>query len=470
MLSAAVCGDIFASPSVDAVLAAILAVTGPAGCLLVVKNYTGDRLNFGLATERARAFGLKVNMVIVDDDIALPELAQARGVAGTLFVHKIAGAMSEQGADLESITETVKGAISKIKSIGMSLSTCSVPGSPKDDRIPQGTAELGLGIHGEPGIEQIEFSDVRQGMTALIAKLEAAMNDGPHIALLNNLGGTSELEMGVVLNELLNSSIKDKLTHIVGPATMMTALDMRGFSVSVIPAEPELLELIAVDTELAAWPGVKQIAGGEVLALPDGLKPLVPLASEHAETRRFLTEVCELFIASEADLNELDAKSGDGDTGSTLAGASKAIIAAMDNLPLADQTQLMRAIGQELSQAMGGSSGVLLAIFFAAAGDGSSSGLGLREALQAGLARMQEIGGAQLGDRTMVDSLHPALNELQNGIAKAAQAAREGANLTATMSKANAGRASYISADKLEGHIDPGSEAVARLFEHLARK
>lgn len=97
MLTAAVCGDIFASPSVDAVLAGILAVTGPAGCLLIVKNYTGDRLNFGLAAERARAFGHKVSMVVVDDDIALPDLPQARGVAGTLFVHKIAGALAEQG-------------------------------------------------------------------------------------------------------------------------------------------------------------------------------------------------------------------------------------------------------------------------------------------------------------------------------------------------------------------------------------
>jgi triose/dihydroxyacetone kinase / FAD-AMP lyase (cyclizing) len=104
MLTAAVCGEVFASPSVDAVLAGILAVTGKAGCLLIVKNYTGDRLNFGLAAERARALRLKVSMVIVDDDVALPDLPQARGVAGTLFVHKIAGALAEQGADLDTVT------------------------------------------------------------------------------------------------------------------------------------------------------------------------------------------------------------------------------------------------------------------------------------------------------------------------------------------------------------------------------
>src|SRR6056297_4267141 len=111
MLTAAVCGDIFASPSVDAVLAGILAVTGPAGCLLIVKNYTGDRLNFGLAAERARAFGLNVSMVIVDDDIALPHLPQARGLAGTLMVQKIAGALAENGASLEGVTKVAERVI-----------------------------------------------------------------------------------------------------------------------------------------------------------------------------------------------------------------------------------------------------------------------------------------------------------------------------------------------------------------------
>ncbi|MEL7127895.1 MAG: dihydroxyacetone kinase subunit DhaK, partial [Pseudomonadota bacterium] len=108
MLTAAVCGEVFASPSVEAVLAGILAVTGEAGCLLIVKNYTGDRLNFGLAAERARALGRRVEMVVVDDDIALPHLPQPRGVAGTLFVHKIAGALAESGASLDDVTAAAR--------------------------------------------------------------------------------------------------------------------------------------------------------------------------------------------------------------------------------------------------------------------------------------------------------------------------------------------------------------------------
>ncbi|MEO0763831.1 MAG: dihydroxyacetone kinase subunit DhaK, partial [Pseudomonadota bacterium] len=164
MLTAAVCGEVFASPSVDAVLAGILAVTGSAGCLLIVKNYTGDRLNFGLAAERARAQGLKVAMVIVDDDVALPELPQARGVAGTLFVHKIAGALAEQGGDLDAVAAAAERVVKGVVSIGMSLDTCTIPGSPKEDRIGAGKAELGLGIHGEPGIEQVDFTDAREAV------------------------------------------------------------------------------------------------------------------------------------------------------------------------------------------------------------------------------------------------------------------------------------------------------------------
>lgn len=469
MLTAAVCGDIFASPSVDAVLAGILAVTGPAGCLLIVKNYTGDRLNFGLAAERARAFGHQVAMVVVDDDIALPDLPQARGVAGTLFVHKIAGALAAQGADLATVTRAAERVIQGTRSIGMSLDTCSVPGSPKEARIPQGMAELGLGIHGEAGVQQVTYTTARAAMAAVTEKLSSHMPDTRHVALLNNLGGASVLEMSVLAAELLSSPVADRLDLLIGPASLMTSLDMRGFSVSVFAVNDDDVALLRAPCGLAAWPGCVRLAPTDILPLPDGLTPIKAMPAPHAPTRAFLTECCETLIASESDLNALDAKTGDGDTGSTLAGAARALLRAMDTLPLSDHTQLYRALGQELSQTMGGSSGVLLAIFFAAAGDASASGQPMRGALQAGLARMQKIGGATLGDRTMVDALAPALDALEDGLPAAAKAARAGANHTATITQAKAGRAAYISADQLHGHVDPGAEAVARLFEHLAR-
>jgi triose/dihydroxyacetone kinase / FAD-AMP lyase (cyclizing) len=468
MLTAAVCGDVFASPSVDAVLAAILAVTGPAGCLLIVKNYTGDRLNFGLAAERARAFGHRVDMVVVDDDVALPDLPQARGVAGTLFVHKIAGALAESGADLETIAKAARRVISNTRSIGMSLDTCTVPGSPKEHRIPEGKAELGLGIHGEAGFEQVAYVDARQAMAAVIDKLQANISGKPHVALLNNLGAASVLEMFVLANELTQSSIGGQIKWMVGPASMMTSLDMHGFSVSLLEMGDGDEALLSAPTAVAGWPGCVRLSKSNILPLPDGLAPIKAPASPHQPTRDLLTSCCEGLISTEAVLNALDAKSGDGDTGSTLANASRALIQAIDSLPLSDPTQLYRAIGQELSQTMGGSSGVLLAIFFAAAGDASSSGLPMRESLKAGLERMQQIGGARPGDRTMIDALQPALDAMNEGLEAAAKAARAGANHTATLAKAKAGRASYLNEEQLMGHNDPGAEAVARLFEHLA--
>lgn len=469
MLTAAVCGDVFASPSVDAVLAGILAVTGPAGCLLIVKNYTGDRLNFGLAAERARAFGLKVNMVIVDDDIALPDLPQSRGVAGTLFVHKIAGAMAESGASLEDITAAAERVIRGTSSIGMSLDTCTVPGSPKEHRVAPGKAELGLGIHGEAGVQQIDYHNAEQAMAAVTAKLAAVMEPGSHVVLLNNLGGATELEMSILANDLVKSAIGQQLQLIVGPAAMMTSLDMRGFSVSVYRLSPEDHAWLSAPCGPSAWPGCKAIKPVRVIELPDGLRPIQPIASEHKATAEFITRCCQILIKAEADLNALDAKSGDGDTGSTLAGAARALLGALDRLPLADHTQLFRAIGQELSQTMGGSSGVLLAIFFTAAGDAASSGLSMVAALKEGLARMQTIGGAELGDRTMVDALKPALEKLEaSGMAEAAVAARAGAAETAQIRRAKAGRAAYLNAEQLYGNVDPGAEAVARLFEQLA--
>jgi ATP-dependent dihydroxyacetone kinase len=468
MLTAAVCGDVFASPSVDAVLAGILAVSGPAGCLLIVKNYTGDRLNFGLAAERARAYGIKVSMVIVDDDIALPDLPQSRGIAGTLFIHKIAGALAEGDANLEAVTEAAQRIIGNVASIGMSLDTCTVPGSPKEARIKEGKAELGLGIHGESGVELIDFTTAHDAMAIVLERLKPHVGDGTKVALLNNLGGVTPLEMSVLAELLAKSDVINGIQYMIGPAALMTSLDMRGFSVSILPVSSEELALLQVPVTLRDWPNCNQIGAAQVLPLPDGLSPIKPIPSEDASMAEFVTHCCDVFIEAETELNALDVHSGDGDTGATLAGAARALKKSIDRLPLADLTQLYRAIGLELSQTMGGSSGVLLAIFFSAVGDALSSGTPNVKALKAGITRVQEVGGASPGDRTMIDALSPALDALPQGFSAAAKAARQGADLTSKIVKAKAGRASYISEDRLRGHNDPGAEAVALLFEKMS--
>ena len=466
MLTAAVCGEVFASPSVEAVLAGILAVTGDPGCLLIVKNYTGDRLNFGLAAERARALGRKVEMVVVDDDIALPELPQPRGVAGTLFVHKIAGAMAEDGADLAAVTQAAKDVIGKVASIGMSLDTCTVPGSTKENRIGAGKAELGLGIHGEPGVEQVDFSTAMSAMTTVVEKLRGH-SSGETVAVVNNLGSTTPLEMSVLTHALTESGL---VNQIIGPAPLMTSLDMHGFSVSVMDVTPAEHAALAAPVPMPAWPGMADVVEPPVVGLPDGLTPIEPIPSTNDRTREIIENVADLLISAEGQLNELDAKSGDGDTGSTLATAARALKSSLDRMPLADLTQLFPALGNELSQTMGGSSGVILAIYFNAAGDACANGASVQKALVDGLDRVSQVGGASVGDRTMIDALAPALDALPSGIAAAAAAARVGADSTASIHRAKAGRAPYVPEENLKGHNDPGAEAVALLFDTLAKE
>ncbi len=466
MLTAAVCGDVFASPSVEAVLAGILAVTGEAGCLLIVKNYTGDRLNFGLAAERARALGRKVEMVIVDDDIALPDLPQPRGVAGTLFVHKITGAMADAGDDLKTIAKAARDVIGKVASIGMSLDTCTIPGSTKENRIGAGKAELGLGIHGEPGVEQVDFSTAMSAMTTVVEKLRDRAS-GNTVAIMNNLGSTTPLEMSVLTHALTKSGL---VKHIIGPAPLMTSLDMHGFSVSIMDVSPSEHAALATSVTMPAWTGMNNVVEPLVVRLPDGLTPIEPIPSKNDGTRRIIENVANLLISSEAQLNALDAKSGDGDTGSTLATAAHALKTSLDRMPLADLTQLFPALGNELSQTMGGSSGVILAIYFNAAADACANGGSVQDALVEGLNRVSQVGGAKVGDRTMIDALSPALEALPNGIAAAAVAARTGADKTASIHRAKAGRAAYVPEENLKGHNDPGAEAVALLFETLAKE
>ena len=470
MLTAAICGEVFASPSVDAVLAGILAVTGDAGCLLIVKNYTGDRLNFGLAAERARALGRRVEMVVVDDDIALPNLPQARGIAGTLLVHKIAGASAEAGQSLDAVTATAKNVIERLASIGMSLDTCIVPGSLKEDRIAAGNAELGLGIHGEAGKEQVRFNGAREAMQKVLEKLQPHLGNGPFVALLNNLGSTTPIEMSVLAHELANSAIAGEIRFIIGPAAMMTSLNMHGFSVSIMNLSDEQLDGLRFPVSPAAWPGIQSLSKPKPERLPDGLTPVQPIASEDEQTHATIESICDLLIAAETRLNDLDAKSGDGDTGATLASAARSLKICLDKMPLADLTQLMPALGNELSQIMGGSSGVILAIFFNATGDACSRGIPIEKALAKGLERVSQVGGAVKGDRTMIDALQPALQALPDGLDKAAAAARAGADSTALIAQAKAGRAAYVPAENLKGYNDPGAEAVALLFEGLLLK
>jgi len=470
MLTAAVCGDVFASPSVDAVYNAIINITGEAGCLLIVKNYTGDRLNFGLAAEKARKAGFGVNMVIVGDDVALPDNPQPRGVAGTLLVHKVAGFVAERGDDLAAVTEAAEAASRAIATMGVALSSCHLPDEQTGQRVPDGSVEMGLGIHGEPGVDVMQTQNSQQIVQHLLEKVMPD-NDQPRALLVNNLGGMSALEMSLVTRDLIESPLSRGSDYLIGPAPLMTALDMKGFSVTSMTLTPLFEEAICAPVEVTGWVQAVKIAPLQpVNAIKEATAhPAQP--SDNPTVAAFVNSICETLIASESELNKLDAQVGDGDTGSTFAAGARQIQReCTDNqLPLNALPDLLAVTGERLATVMGGSSGVLMAIFFTAAAQQLAEGDALPAALQQGLEKMKQYGGAQPGDRTLIDALQPAIEVLVAGksLAEAADAAQQGSDATASMGKAKAGRSSYLNSANLNGVSDPGAVAVARVFAAL---
>ncbi len=471
MLTAAVAGEVFASPSVDAVFRAIVAVTGPAGCLLIVKNYTGDRLNFGLAAERARSMGLAVEVVIVADDIALPDNPQPRGLAGTLFVHKIAGAAADAGLPLAQVAALAARVAGSTASIGMALESCAMPGGDRARRIADAEVEVGLGIHGEPGLTTAPHASADVLVAALAEQLAATPRRAGqrHALLLNNLGGLTPIEMMVALEALSRTALWATVDLLVGPAPLMTSLDMRGLSLSVLALDEDFARWLTAPSGVPLWPQAVAPRPVEMLALSAPRRPV--FAASPGPGEKILPRLLDALETAEPELNALDARSGDGDTGSTIATAARAIRTALPDLPFGVTADLFDALGDRIGRAMGGSSGVLLSIFLAAAANAArSGGDDLAPALLAGLAAMKRHGGADLGHRTMIDALEPALTALAAGagLAAAAEAAEAGAAATADMHTARAGRASYVAAHHLATHRDPGAEAVAIAFRALA--
>ncbi|CAM3782885.1 dihydroxyacetone kinase subunit DhaK [Rahnella victoriana] len=478
MLTAAVCGEVFASPSVDAVLSAIMAVTGKAGCLLIVKNYTGDRLNFGLAAEKAKGMGYDVELVMVSDDISLPDNKQPRGIAGTALVHKIAGYAAEQGKSLKDVTKIAQQAIDATASIGVAAAGCSLPGGGEDEeeqRIESGHVELGLGIHGEPGVSTMKTQNSQKVVDTLVSKLAAHVKKSDKLAvLINNLGGVSPLEMNQITKEVVHSALGNSIRYLIGPASLVSALDMKGFSLSVIALKGGIEEALLADVEASGWHPLVRL---EKLATKKGKKisdKKTVKASSNAEVGKIVETITQTLSDLEDELNKLDAKVGDGDTGSTFATGARDIQKQNKGkkLPLNNVADLLGVVGDRLATVMGGSSGVLMSIFFTAAGKKVAEGEKLPQALLSGLERMKHYGGADLGDRTMIDALQPALEALgkKDALKGAAKAAAKGAKDTASMKKANAGRSSYLSSNSLKGVKDPGAVAVEKVFEALAKK
>ncbi|EON85980.1 dihydroxyacetone kinase subunit DhaK [Staphylococcus epidermidis 36-1] len=250
MLDAAVCGEIFTSPTPDKILDAIKAVDNGDGVLLVIKNYAGDVMNFEMAQEMAQMEDIKVESVIVRDDIAISDPEKRRGVAGTVFVHKYAGYLAEKGVALDEIKSKVEALLPDIKSIGMALTPPMVPTTGKNGfNIEDNQMEIGIGIHGEKGLHREDVQPINVIVERLLDQLYKEIEKKPLIVMVNGMGGTPLSELNIVtkyLDEQFNQNDIGVKQWFVGD--YMTALDMQGFSITVLPFSEELSEALAAPT------------------------------------------------------------------------------------------------------------------------------------------------------------------------------------------------------------------------------
>jgi len=379
--------------------------------------------------------------------------------------------VAEADAPLERVAAEATRAAKAVKSLGIATTVCTIPGQQTHARLNPGQAELGLGIHGEPGVERIELPLAGQVAKMMAERLSrAATSTGPMALLVNNLGGTPDLEMGVFCHSLLATPLGRRAKYILGPAKLMTALDMKGVSVSVLPLDDALEAALTADCDAPAWPGINEVLPINIVAMSRPPASEEATASDDPHARETLTAICHALLTQETQLNALDAKVGDGDTGTTFATAARMVLSSIDALPLAEHAKLCASVGKRLSESMGGTSGVLLSIFAAAVGRTLASGASWAASLREGVNQMRFYVGAGPGDRTMLDAFVPAVEALEHGgdCAAAARAARDGAEATARMTKAHAGRSSYLAETELKGVADPGAVAIAAAFDAAA--
>ncbi len=260
MLDAAVAGAVFTSPTPDQVKAAIDAVGTPAGVLLVIKNYTGDVMNFEMAGELAEMDGIPVKSVVMNDDVAVKDSLYTtgrRGVAGTIFIHKIAGAKAEEGASLEEVARVAEKVIANTRTMGMSLTACTVPAAGKPGfEIADDEVEIGMGIHGEPGTHREKLRTADEIADTLLEKILADIDyQGHEVALMiNGCGGTPLMELYIVNNHV-HDVLESKGIHIYKTfvGNYMTSLEMAGFAISILRLDDETKALLDAPANTPAF-------------------------------------------------------------------------------------------------------------------------------------------------------------------------------------------------------------------------
>lgn len=465
-LDAAVPGKVFASPHNAQVLAASKEVAGEGGVLMLIKNYTGDRIHFGIAAERLAADGVPVAQLVIDDDVASddPETGTGRrGTGGTVVVEKILGALADRGAGLAELTAFGSSLVAETRSLAVATGplTSFATGRPAFE-IAEGVVEYGIGIHGEPARETIETPSLDALLEKVVDGILGALPSDTTrvIAVVNGLGSTTPLELGAITHQLeLTLASRGVAIDSALVGTFVSALDMRGFMVTLTVSTDERLDLWLAEAVLAGMPATS---------------PYVPqsadqIASEDGASARpdpLLDALAEAVHAAHGQLTRLDQLAGDGDFGDNLVAGVAGARRNPDGL---------RSLASSFLDEVGGSSGPLIGLLLAAiasefpeAGAVESATVTerFRSSISTGLDAIQRVGNAQPGDRTMVDALHPGATAASADLAELVGRMADGALSTGQM-LARRGRASYVG-ERALGAPDAGAVGIVLVLANIA--
>lgn len=517
MLDAAVCGDIFASPSQIQVYQALKATAGNKGALMIIKNYTGDMMNFRNAAFMAEEDGLQVDYVVVNDDISVQDSLYTvgrRGVAGTVLVHKIAGAAAEEGRSLQLVKAAAEKAAANVRSIGFALTSSTVPakGTPTFE-IAEDEIEYGVGIHGEPGIrrEKMATANVlaKRMLEALLKDLKIDSNTSVEIALLiNGFGGTPLQELYLLNNAVArelakHNNIKVCVTFV---GNFMTSIDMAGASVTLMKLDEELKALLFKESDTPAFKVSGPTESVEYVEITDASTEEISISyetetpAEYSEMKGntitlnnmvyLVDKMSEIIIKNEVPFCELDSQAGDGDFGMSIAKGFRQLKREWKHILTDSKTDIgtfLNACSLVIMEYCGGASGPIWGSAFrsaskAVAGKKELTIADFADMMQAGVTGIQTTGersfgrGAVVGDKTLIDALVPcadswskssqAGDDFKTAFAKGADAAIDGAKKTEDFA-ARMGRAGTVG-DRSIGYPDAGAYALGVIFKELS--
>lgn len=485
----AVIGDIFASPSGEQVYRVTKALDGGAGVLYSYGNYSGDVMHFGMAEMRCRGEGMDVRTVVVTDDVASApkgKESERRGIAGDFYVFKVAGAAAARGDSLDSVEELARRANAATRTLGLAFGGCTLPGQPEPlFSVEPGTMEVGMGVHGEPGIETSEMLPASGIAKLLVERLldDAPKGAGSRVAvIMNGLGTTKYEELFVIFRDVGRLLADAGLTvHSPEVGELVTSLDMAGCSLTLMWLDGELEELHDAPAATPAFSrgglGYAKSATESVAATPVAT-PDEDAEASFAQTtpggdavRDGLRRALGSVEGAEEELGRLDAVAGDGDHGSGMVRGFRRAVEATEGYGGTAGAVLVRA-GAAFSDAAGGASGALYGSAITAFGQGldanGTDAPGVHRALEDALEAVRRLGGAEVGDKTLVDTLAPFVGAFGEAAGSgvpareawqsALAAAEAGAASTEDMISAR-GRAAKLG-ERSRGSRDPGATSM----------